>query len=90
MLFGTNGLESQYLSFGYSRKRIAFAFVALFIIFAIGVGHRHLINTQIAIEFLHRTSGTERVIAGRNIDRGLIENRGEHLRSHEALPDQLV
>ena len=43
-----------------------------------------------AVELLHGAGGAQGVIARRDVNRGLVEDRGGHLRSDEALPDQLV
>src|SRR6202022_1460125 len=42
-----------------------------------------LINGQIAVKFHHRTGGAECVVRGRDVNRGLVEDRRHHLRSHE-------
>ena len=49
-----------------------------------------MVRGEIAVELHHRAGGAERVVAGVHVNRGLIENRRNHLRRHEALPDQLV
>ena len=90
MLVGTNFVQAQNLPFGDARQGIAFAVVVLLILFAIGDSGRNLVHAQVAIKFLNRAVGAERVIAGSNINGGLVENRRHHLRSHKALPDQLI
>src|SRR5262245_1019931 len=90
MLLGADFTELKRLAFADARQSVAFAFITLLVVIAIGIGGGQLIDTKVTVEFLHRTSGAERIIARRNVDRGLIENRREHLRSHKALPDQLI
>ena len=43
-----------------------------------------------AVELLDGTGGAQQVVAGRDVDGGLVEDRRVHLRRHKALPDQLV
>ena len=90
MLFGADFIEPQKLAFGHTRQRLAFALVVLFVVFAIGIRRGQLIHAQVAVEFLDRAGRAEGVIASRNIDRGLVEDRRKHLRSDEPLPDQLI
>ncbi len=90
MLVRTNLIEPQGLPFRDLRQGLAFALIVALIVFAVGRGHRQLVHAQVAVKFLHRAGRAEGVIARGNVDRGLIENRREHLRGHETLPDQLV
>ncbi len=62
---------------------VAFVFLFFFVFHS-------LIGGEIAVEFLHRTGGAESVVAGGNVNRGLVEDGRNHLRGDEALPDHLV
>src|ERR1700733_5765753 len=87
MLLGANCFQAQLLAFANLRQAIAggVGFVLLFFF----VLHRS-VSRQVAFELHHRTCGAERVARGVHVDRGLVENRGHHLRRDEALPNHLV
>src|SRR5580704_7076869 len=90
MLIGTDLVKNKRLALGNPRKRLALAFVVLFVLFAVGVGDGHLVDAEVAVEFLDRTRGAKGVVGGTDVNRGLVEDGGQHLRSDKALPDQLV
>ena len=90
MLLRANLLQAQRLSSGNLGQSPALAFLVLFVVFAIRCGGGQLVNAQVAVELLDRAAGAEGVFAGANVDGGLVKNRGQHLRSHEPLPDQLI
>ncbi len=87
VLIGANRFEAQLLAFANRGQRFAcrVAFVFLFFFFLHG-----LVGGEIAVELHHRSGGAERVVVRVHVDRGLVENRRNHLRRHEALPDHLV
>src|SRR5579862_416621 len=90
MLLGANVTELEGLALFDARESVAFALVALFVVVAVRVGGRQLIDAEVAVKLLHGTGGAEGVIAGSDVDGGLVENGRKHLRSDEALPDQLI
>src|SRR5262245_23130681 len=65
------------------RRALLVVFVLLVLAF--------LINREEAVELDHRACGAERVfLSGGDVDRGLIEDGGHHLRGDEPLPDKPV
>src|SRR3984885_3209535 len=86
MLLRANGFKAKLIAFADGRQAVpgCVAFVVLFFFFLHG-----LIGGQVAIEFLDRTAGPEGVIVCVHVDRGLVKNRGNHLRSDKALPNHL-
>jgi hypothetical protein len=79
MLVRANLVEPQRLPFGYARQRFALALIIFFVVLAVSTSHRHLVNAQIPVEFLHRAGRAKRVISRGNINARLIENRRQHL-----------
>src|SRR5947199_392609 len=79
VLVRTNLVQAERLSLRNLGKCAAFAFVIFFVFLAIGDRRGHLIDTQIAVEFLHRAGSSESVVASGNVDSRLIEDRREHL-----------
>ena len=79
MLIRTNLVQAEDLPFHNLRQRPALSFVILLVVIAVGVRRGQLIDAEVAVEFLDRTGGTERVVSGIDVDGGLIENRREHL-----------
>src|ERR1700676_2455209 len=90
VLVGPNLVEPENLALFDARQILALAFVVFLVVFAVRDRHRSLVDPEIAIELLHRAGGAESVVASGDVDRGLIQNGRKHLRSHEALPNQLV
>ena len=90
MLVGSNLVQPKNLPFRHLRKRPAFAVVVLFVFLAIGDRCGHLIDAEVAVEFLDGAGSPESVVAGGNVDGRLIEDRRKHLRGNKALPDELV
>ena len=89
MLLRIQSLQAELLAFRKSRQLV----LQRLIFFVLNV-LRLLIDLQKAFELQHRTRHAEAVgvaaAFGVDIDRGLIEDGGIHLRGHEALPDQLI
>src|SRR5229473_2086030 len=54
VLVRANLVQAQSLPFHNLRKRPPFALVILFIVFAVRERRRHLVDAQVAVEFLHR------------------------------------
>ena len=87
-----SGLMPRNLSvfaFGYLRQLVAQLFV-LFVLLILAF----FVDAEIAVELRNRTGRTENVLGvgalRGNVDGGLIEDRGRHLRSDEAHPDEPV
>ena len=89
MLFRVEGLQRQLLAFG-ERRQLVLERLVFFVLVVL----RLLVNLQEAFELQHRASDAEAIVhaacCGVDIDRGLVEDRRIHLRSHKALPDELV
>ena len=90
MLLGTKLLEPQRLALRHRRQGTPLALFALFFFFAVGGRFRQLIDAEEAVEFLNRTRSAEGVVAGGNVDAGLVEDCRKYLRGDEALPDELI
>ena len=87
MLLGADRFKTKLIAFANGRQAVAggVAFIVFFFLFFYG-----LVGREVAIEFLDRTGGAEGVIVRIHVDGGLVKNRGNHLRSDEALPNHLV
>ena len=79
MLLGTKLLEPQRLALRHRRQGTPLALFALFFFFAVGGRFRQLIDAEVAVEFLNRTGSAEGVVAGGNVDGGLVEDCRKYL-----------
>jgi len=79
VLVGTNFVQAKSLPLRHLRKSAAFAFVILFVFLAIGDRRGHLIDTEVAVEFLDGAGSPKGVVACGNVDGRLIEDRRKHL-----------
>ncbi len=87
VLLGANRFQAQLLAFANHGEPVAGGVAFVFLFFLVLHG---LVRGEIAFELHHRSGRAERVAVGIHVNRGLIENRGNHLRRHEALPNHLV
>ena len=89
MLLRLQFAQSERLS-GFERGQ----FVLQFLVFLVFAFFRLFVNSEETVKFQHRSSYAEpeHLISalGVDIDGGLVEDGWIDLRSHEALPDQLV
>ena len=90
MLVRANLVEPQRLPFRNLGKRAAFALIILLVVLAVRDGRGHLIDAEVAVEFLDRAGSAESVISRVDVDGRLIEDCRKHLRRDKTLPDQLV
>src|SRR5713226_613544 len=97
VLLRAHALEPQRLALGDPREGAAFGLgILVFFFFLVLTARRvnylrlDVIHGEVAVELEHRAGGAESVVAGGDINRGLVEDRREHLRSHKPLPDELV
>src|SRR5690348_15227634 len=101
MLLGADFFEAQALAFGDARQAAAFRFGVVFLrggsarggvggFALVFVFARSLIGGEVAVEFLDGAAGAEKIVAGGDVDGGLVEDSGNHLRADEALPNHLV
>ena len=86
---GRRRLQRQLLS-RFQRRQLVLQFLVFFIL----IIFRFFVDLEESVELHHRSGNAEpEHIAARlgvDIHRSLVEHRGIHLRSDEALPDQLV
>jgi len=64
MLIRTNLVQAEDLLFHNLRQRPTLSFVILLVVIAVGVRRGQLIDAEVTVEFLDRSSGTERVVSG--------------------------
>ena len=84
------GLESVPLEgfalFDLGQPGGGFTFAFLFIVVVLGF----FIDREETVELEHRTGHAQLVVTGSDVNAGLVENGGLHLRPDKALPDEIV
>ena len=90
VLLGQKVAELEMFTLGHGGEPV-FGLLVFFVDLVLAL----FVDPEKAAKLEHRPGGAKEVIAGvlaarRDVDGGLVENRGRHLAGHEAVPDQAV